>query len=99
MKSFVENLKTTIKTFCQRSSAHGLIYLVEDGTNLFIKIFWLIVVIFGLSTATILFETAKTNWYENPTITTLVSSSNPVSEVQFPTVTVCQEKQGTINNW
>ena len=34
---------------------------------------------------------AFVEWSENPVITTLESISSPISEIQFPTVTVCEE--------
>ena len=47
--------------------------------------------------AGILINQAFTQWSENPVITTLESISAPIDEIQFPTVTVCDEKPP--DNW
>ena len=40
---------------------------------------------------------AFTQWAEYPVITTLETISAPIDEIQFPTVTVCDQKPP--NNW
>ena len=40
---------------------------------------------------------AFTQWSEHPVITTLETISAPIDEIQFPTVTVCDQKPA--DNW
>ena len=40
---------------------------------------------------------AFTQWSDNPVITTLETISAPIDEIQFPTVTVCDQKPA--DNW
>ncbi len=42
---------------------------------------------------------AVEDWQENPIITTLDSIAAPISDVQFPTVTVCREQFSPPDNW
>ncbi len=40
-----------------------------------------------------------TDWDENPTIITLGSVQAPVSDIQFPTITLCEQPDGPVQNW
>ena len=53
----------------------------------------------GLTVAVCIIKRSVSQWMESPVITTLNTISAHVSDIQFPTVTVCPE-QGTIpNGW
>ena len=54
------------------------------------KCFWLLVVFLGFITAGYLITSSYTDWQESPISTTL--STKPISELDFPTVTVCPPK-------
>ena len=49
---------------------------------------------FGLQINTSLIE-----WDSNPTLTTLETIAAPISQVQFPTVTVCPDPYANPDNW
>jgi hypothetical protein len=53
----------------------------------------------GFSTAGWMVQQALTDWSDNPIITTLDSIAAPINLVQFPTVTVCSEKNYPPDNW
>ncbi len=39
------------------------------------------------------------DWDNNPTIITLGSVQAPISDIQFPTITLCENPDGPIQNW
>ena len=44
-------------------------------------------------------HTAFKEWHDSPVITTLDSIAAPVTSIQFPTVTVCQEEFHPTDQW
>ena len=50
-------------------------------------------------TAGLSIHAAFKEWHECPIITTLDSIAAPVTSIQFPTVTVCQEEFHPKDNW
>jgi hypothetical protein len=50
-------------------------------------------------TSGLLINQAFTDWANNPVITTLDSIAAPINLIQFPTVTVCMEKNSPPDNW
>ena len=56
-------------------------------------------IIFGFATTAVLFHQTKREWESDPVMTTIDSMAKPVSTVNFPTVTVCQNKHGPLDNW
>ena len=62
--------------------------------------FQVLIVAFAFSTAGILINTAFAQWEHNPTITTLDTIAAPIDDIQFPTVTVCNDyTSNPPDNW
>ena len=61
--------------------------------------FQIIVTITGFVTAGLTIHAAFKEWHVSPVITTLDSIAAPVTSIQFPTVTVCQEEFKTKDHW
>ena len=74
-----------LTSFLENSSIHGLGFI--SHTQAFRKAFWVCVVIAGFSTALGIIHQSIVNWTEQP-ITTMVETF-PITEIDFPTVTVC----------
>ena len=54
----------------------------------------------GFGTSAFMINTAFEGWADDPTITTLDTIAAPISDVQFPTVTVCNnELENPPDNW
>ena len=53
----------------------------------------------AFTTAGFFLNTAFQDWKKEPVITTLDSIAAPISLIQFPTVTVCQEEYKPADNW
>ncbi len=62
-------------------------------------IFQTLVVIVGFSVAGTMVTNLLLDWDSNQTITTLDSIAVPVTEAQFPTVTVCPDETAQPDNW
>jgi hypothetical protein len=58
-----------------------------------------LVILAGFVTSGLLINQAFTDWAKNPVITTLDSIAAPINLIQFPTVTVCTEKNSPPDNW
>ena len=53
----------------------------------------------AFSTAGLFLKDAFHGWNETPVITTLDSIAEPISMIQFPTVTICQDEYKPPDNW
>ena len=74
-----------VRTFLEASTIHGLNYI--STTKKYARIFWVLVVVAGFSTAGYMIQTSFKDWAANPIRTTL--ETMPISEIKFPKVTVC----------
>ena len=92
--SLKTDVKQHFKEYAASTSAHGLVYLAEDGRSFLERIFWLIVVVLALAFSYWQTSTLYKQWNDNPIITTLETVSLPIKEIEFPAVTICP--QGSI---
>ena len=76
----------SLKEFLETSTIHGLTY-ISSAPSKISKIFWLLVVIVGFSTAFYLINDSYSEWQASPIATSI--STHPISELDLPTVTVC----------
>ena len=76
----------SLKEFLETSTIHGLFY-ISSAPSKRSKIFWLLVVIVGFSSAFYLINDSYNDWQASPIATSI--STHPISELDFPTVTVC----------
>ena len=60
----------------------------------------MVIVVIAFSTAGVLINSALTQWKYNPTLTTLDTIAAPIDDIQFPTVTVCNDySSNPPDNW
>ena len=76
----------SLKEFLETSTIHGLAY-ISSAPSKISKGFWFSVVIVGFSSAFFLINDSYNDWQSSPIATSI--STHPVSELDFPTVTVC----------
>ena len=76
------------KDFLESSTIHGLTYI--STTRKLVRVFWILVVIFGFSTASFLIYQSFQAWEESPVSTTI--ETLPITKIRFPKVTVCPPK-------
>ena len=77
-----------VKEFLESSTIHGLSYI--STTRRFVRLLWLLVVVFGFAGAVTLISQSFSSWSESPISTTI--ETLPIEDVQFPRVTVCPPK-------
>ena len=77
-----------IKTFLESSTIHGLSYISTSRKCL--RIFWVLTIILGFTSAGILIYQSFLDWHDNPETTTI--AIRPIEEINFPKVTVCPPK-------
>ena len=56
-------------------------------------------VVAGFTTAGLFLKSAFKDWEDEPIITTVDSIASPISKIQFPTVTICQDEYKRPDNW
>ena len=77
-----------VKSFLETSTIHGLSH-ITTGSKL-IKLFWIFVVFFGFTAASIIIYQSFQNWGVNPITTTI--ETLPISKIILPKVTECPPK-------
>ena len=82
-----------IKTFLDTSTIHGLSWITN--TRRWSRLFWFLVVLGGFSAAGYLIVESFDSWSKSPVSTSI--ESLPISEIRFPTLTVCPPKNSFLN--
>ena len=82
-----------IKAFFDTSTIHGLSWI--SGTSRWSRLFWILIVIGGFSGAGYLIYESFCNWGRSPVSTT--TKTLPISQITFPKVTVCPQKNSFLN--
>ncbi|RZB39142.1 sodium channel protein Nach-like [Asbolus verrucosus] len=88
-KDFMSIVYETYKDFAENTSIHGLKYTVKRGIVLYEKIFWILVVLVGLSGAGYMTMLFWGRYRSNPTRTSILTAYAPNTAVPFPAVTIC----------
>ena len=69
-------------------------------SKFFLCCFKLLSIFTGLTICGCIIHSAILDWNENPTITSLDSIAAPINDIQFPTITVCNDKLHEVqDNW
>ncbi|XP_058066217.1 sodium channel protein Nach-like [Anopheles bellator] len=80
----------TFWIFCESSSLHGLRYIAGSGREGFLLRFvWSVFSLVGLGFTVTLGYSAWEQFRTNPTLTTIETTTFPVSMIPFPSVTLC----------
>ena len=73
------------------------IFRIADKRSLFHVQFALIIV--GFIASGVFLNTSFNDWTSEPIITTMDSIAAPINDIQFPTVTVCQNGHRQPDRW
>ncbi|XP_053674695.1 sodium channel protein Nach-like [Anopheles nili] len=82
----------TFWIFCENSSLHGLRYIGRNRTapsNTLLRFLWSVIALVSLGFTMMLGNSAWDQFRSNPTLTTIETTSYPVSLIPFPSVTLC----------
>ena len=67
----------------------GLVYVCMRDQERGGQIFWIIVIFLLLLLGAFWTASIYKNWQAQPVVTTLTTNSLPITEIEFPSVTVC----------
>lgn len=87
--------------YARNSTLHGLRYVAERRLPVFEKIFWLVTFVASLSMCSYHISNVYVKWQTSPVIVTVSEKLVPVSEVPFPSVTICPQikSKATVFNY
>ena len=80
-----------LQTYCEHTSLHGWYYIAKDSK--YWKIVWTIIVLASIIVASLFIYKAAEDFTKSTVVTTIQSTTVPLSEVYFPAVTVCNINQ------
>ena len=72
---------------------HGIGYIFDGHLGLVDRGLWLVIAISSMSLAMWMITSLYTDWQGSQVITTLKTTTKSVSELDFPTVTICADGQ------
>ena len=81
----------TIKEYAENTTIHGIQYIFENGSSVFEKFSWILVVVIGAIFAAILSIQGLQKWKNNLILTTVETTSYPIEKVEFPSITICAQ--------
>uniref|UniRef100_A0A182WIC3 Sodium channel protein Nach n=1 Tax=Anopheles minimus TaxID=112268 RepID=A0A182WIC3_9DIPT len=82
----------TFWIFCENSSLHGLRYIGPNKAikgNAVLRFVWSVIAMVSLGFTLLLANSAWDQFRSNPTLTTIETTSYPVSLIAFPSITLC----------
>jgi hypothetical protein len=96
MAEYLELVRKEIYAYFSQASVHGFFYFCAKISKLE-RIFWILITFAMFFIASSLVENTFLNWRNNPTIIVPAGNNVPISQIQFPTVTICPDF--TPNRW
>ncbi|XP_012054823.1 PREDICTED: pickpocket protein 28-like [Atta cephalotes] len=78
--------------YCKNTSLHGFRYISMDGSSIIESVLWFMVCILSIVFCVILMLRLWANYSNNPIVTTIYTS-NPIWDVSFPAVTICNNNK------
>ena len=95
-KSFHHTATKTATEYSKASSLHGIQYILETERHLLgSRLLWLTIVISAAAVGVLWSRLAYHEWQGNPVLTSVHTTGKPISEIDFPAITICS--QGSIN--
>ena len=81
----------TSKEYSSATTIHGVRYISEDGISNLEYCSWIFVVFTAVAIAALMSSNAYFHWQENPVMTTVGSTGQPIDKIEFPSVTICPQ--------
>ena len=82
----------SLKAYCEQTSLHGWYYMTSDHTRI-MRFIWALIVLSSIGVASVFVYKATEEFTKATVVTTIHSTTEPLSEVYFPAVTVCNINQ------
>ncbi|KAK4873970.1 hypothetical protein RN001_013330 [Aquatica leii] len=86
-----KNLRYYFAQYCSATSIHGTQYLGERGRSLIERLFWILVITAVSTLCVILIVKTYKKWVTSPVIVTFATTETPISNIPFPSITICPE--------
>ena len=90
---FLNKMVKQFHEFCNHTSLHGWRYLADSNMSKPKNIFWFLVLCVSITGATVLIYYNTLTFKNATVITTVESMTAPLSEIFFPSITVCNINQ------
>ena len=97
MAKMKPNLKKHIEAFGNNSSIHGIGYMANESMNHLERIIWFVVFLASTALAIYLVLRSYNEWQTNQVVTTLKTVAKPVTDLEFPAITICGAGQHMSN--
>ncbi|CAG7731153.1 unnamed protein product [Allacma fusca] len=81
--------KKQFHLYCDYTTMHGIRYIAEENRTYGEKVYWAIWCIGMFCTAVYMMSKIYTRWESSPVITSVSNTNFPVTNINFPAVTVC----------
>ncbi|XP_039306787.1 pickpocket protein 28 [Solenopsis invicta] len=78
--------------YCKNTNLHGFRYINIDESSIVEKVFWLVVCLLSIMFCVLLMMRLWANYSKNPIITSIYPS-NPIWDIPFPAVTICNNNK------
>ena len=82
-----------LRSYCEQTSLHGWYYISVHGGKAAWRIVWSFIVLTSVVVAAYFIYKAAEDFTKSTVVTTIHSTTEPLSEVYFPAVTVCNINQ------
>ena len=78
-----------IEEYAAQSSIHGVGYIFDKKLGFVDRALWLVATLCAVTVAISMIISTYKNWQNDQVITTLKTTSKPVTDLEFPSVTIC----------
>ena len=82
-----------LREYCEQTSLHGWYYISVHGGRTAWRLVWTAIVLTSVGVASLFIYKAAEDFTKSTVVTTIHSTTEPLSEVYFPAVTVCNINQ------
>ena len=79
----------TLRSYASNATVHGLSYIGDRNLPVVDRLVWLVVVVVFGSCAVYLSHGVFKEWQSNKVVTTLRETELPITELDFPAITIC----------
>ena len=81
----------SLEEYANHSTVHGISYIFDKSIGIVERVFWLILVIGSLCMVLFMINSTYNSWQKDKVMTTLQSTTKHVSDLGFPSVTICAD--------
>ena len=81
----------TVDQYAEATSIHAIPYIFDKEVPVAERILW--ICLLGVGMALVIYNSLKiyASWKDNPVLTTVSKTGLPISEIEYPTITICAE--------